>query len=67
MLINTLVYIAAFHFSPTNTALTLSVPRLSAAEVMTILTSAIQSPPPNPTPLFQKEKKANHIGENGSE
>lgn len=46
MLINTLFYIAAFHFSPTNTALTLSVapPLLSAAEVMAILTYAIQLP-----------------------
>lgn len=49
MLINTLFYIEAFHFSPTNTALTLPVapppPPPSAAEVMAILTSAIQFPP----------------------
>lgn len=45
MLINTLFYIAAFHFSPTNTALTLSVAPHSAAEVRAVLTSAIQFPP----------------------
>lgn len=50
MLINTLFYIAAFHFSPINTALTLSVVLPSAAEVMAILTSTIQFPPARPLP-----------------
>lgn len=48
-LINTLFYIAAFHFSPTNTALTLPAPHPpppSAAEVMALLTYAIQFNPP---------------------
>lgn len=57
MLINTVFYIAAFHFSPTNTALTLSVsplPPLPFTEVMAIVT--IQFPRPTPAPLSTSKK-----------
>lgn len=65
MLINTLFYIAAFHFSPTNTALTLSVAPLSTTEVIWLYWHLqFNSHPPQHTPYCKKKKRERDICEN---